>query len=103
MTKTGMSKLKKSQFFYEVCDIVMSWDHYLKIGNQEMADIMMSKWVIAKLALEYITGNVYRFSRNGIMYSIVNEHDYDDRLIIGKSNCLPVDVIENFERKGEPT
>lgn len=43
---------------------------------------MMHKWMMEKLALEYITGNLYGFSRNRETYSIVNEQDYNDKLII---------------------
>ena len=85
MTKAAKQRLLASRFFHEVAEIVKAWDYYLHIGNREAADEMMHKWQIAKLALEHITGNLYGFSRNGETYSIVNERDYSDRLIVEKS------------------
>jgi hypothetical protein len=85
MTKAAMKRFKASKFFHEVTNVVYAWDFYLKTGKEEMANEMMHKWEMAKLALEYITGKVYGFSRNGETYSIVNERDYNDRLFFGHS------------------
>jgi hypothetical protein len=61
-----------------------AWDFYLGRGkdDEECAKEMMHKWEMAKLALEHITGNIYGFSRNGETYSVVNERNYDERLIV---------------------
>ena len=85
MTKTTKNRLLKSDFFQEVCATAVAWDYYLRIKDQDKADEMMHKWEMAKLALEYITGNLYGFSRNGETVSIVNERDYSDRIFIAKS------------------
>lgn len=85
LSKAAMKRLKDSEFFREVQDVVKAWDFYLATGDKESADEMMHKWSMAKLALEHITGNLYGFSRNGETYSIVNERDYNDRIILGKS------------------
>ncbi len=82
MTKAAMMKLKKSDFYHEVCEIVVAWDYYLHINDKVSADECMHKWDMAKKALEYITGKLYGFSRNGETVSIVNERDYDDRIFI---------------------
>jgi len=88
LSKAAKDRLIKSKFFHEVEEIVKAWDYYLLTNNREASQEMMHKWEIAKLALEHITGNLYGFSRNGVTYSIVNERDYDDRLIIGKTPLL---------------
>lgn len=85
MTKAAMERLKKSDFFHEVEKTIKAWDYYLSIGKDDLAEDMMHKWLMAKLALEHITGNLYGFSRNGETYSVVNERDYSDRLIIGRN------------------
>jgi len=85
MTKAAMKRLLKSDFFHEVEAVVKAWDYYLAIEDKTSADEMMHKWHMAKSALEYITGNIYGFSRNGKTYSIVNERNYDDRLLTGNS------------------
>lgn len=85
MTKAAKQRLLGSKFFHEVEATVKAWDYYLQTGDREAADEMMREWKVAKLALEHITGNVYGFSRNGETYSIVNEQDDDDRLIVGES------------------
>jgi hypothetical protein len=84
-SKAAMKRLLKSKFFHEVIEIVKAWDYYLITGERDLAKEMMDKWFVAKEALEFITGNVYEFSRNGTTYSIVNERNYDDRLFIGLS------------------
>jgi hypothetical protein len=88
ISKAAMKRLMKSEFFHEVEEIVKAWDYYLLTNNREASKEMMHKWEIAKLALEFITGNLYGFSRNGVTYSIVNERDYEDRLIIGKTPLI---------------
>ena len=85
MTKAAKERLLKSKFFHEVDEVVKAWDYYLSTGEKELANEMMHKWSIAKLALEHITGNVYGFSRNGETYSIVNERDRNDILLAGNS------------------
>ena len=85
MTKAAMERLLKSEFFHEVAEVVKAWDYYLTVGDRESADEMMHKWDMAKFALEYITGNLYGFSRNGETYGIVNERDYNERILIGDS------------------
>jgi len=85
MTKAVMKRLLKSEFFHEVKAVIEAWDYYLTAGDKELADEMMHKRLMAKLALEYITGNIYGLSRNGETYSLVNEQNYDDRLLIGQS------------------
>lgn len=84
MTKAVMKRLKESVFFHEVEEIIKAWDYYCRTNNPLGANECMHKWEMAKLALEHITGNLYGFSRNGDTYSIVNERDYTDRLIVGK-------------------
>ena len=86
MTKAAMTRLKKSEFFHEVCEVVVAWDYYLHINDRAAADEMMHKWSMAKLALEHITGNLYGFSRNGETVSIVNERDYSDRIFIATAH-----------------
>lgn len=87
MTKKAMNEFLKSDFYNELCGLVKAWDYYLKVGNKEFADQMMHKWSIAKLALKHITGKTYGFSRDGVgKFSIVNEHDYDDRLCQGDNS-----------------
>jgi hypothetical protein len=95
MSKAAMKRLLRSEFFHNVEELVKAWDYYL--GNnrkhaeqyRKEADEMMHKWDMAKLALEYITGNIYGFSRDGTgNYGIVNERDYSDRIIVGH-NDLP--------------
>jgi len=85
MTKAALKRLLKSKFFHEVEEVVHAWDYYLTVGDRKLADEMMHKWLMAKLALEYITGIPYGFSRNGETYSIVNELDHDEKLLAGKS------------------
>lgn len=82
MTKAAMKRLLASNFFREVEVIVGAWDYYLSIKNRESADEMMHKWSMAKLALEYITGNIYGFSRDDEGYSLVNERDHSDKIIV---------------------
>lgn len=82
MTKAAKTRLEKSDFFHEVCDIIVAWDYYLHINDRKSADECMHKWEIAKKALEFITGELYGFSRNGETVSIVNERNYDDRIFI---------------------
>ena len=90
ISKAAMKRLKKSEFFHEVENVVKAWDYYLRNGNRhdnpdrKDAEEMMHKWGMAKLALEHITGNIYGFSRDGVgNYSVVNERDYNDRIISG--------------------
>jgi hypothetical protein len=85
MTTAAMKRLRKSEFFSELVMVVKAWDYYLTTGEKELANEMMHRWEMAKLALEHITGNIYGFSRNGETYSIVNERDYNDRLFIDHS------------------
>lgn len=86
MTKAAKTRLEKSDFFHEVCDIIVAWDYYLHINDRESADECMHKWEMAKKALEFITGELYGFSRNGETVSIVNERNYDDRIFIHKAH-----------------
>jgi len=94
----AMKRLKKSEFFHEVEETVKAWDFYLGKGygvyvekHRKEADEMMHKWGMAKLALEFITGNLYGFSRDGEgNYSVVNERDYNERIIVGH-NEYPVE------------
>ncbi len=86
MTKAAMARLKGSKFYHEVCDIVIAWDYYLNTNDRASADECMHKWMMAKLALEHITGNTYAFSRDGEIVSIVNERDYSDRIFIAKAH-----------------
>jgi hypothetical protein len=86
MSKAEMKRLRESEFFHEVEEVVKAWDYYLTKNDREKSDEMMHKWEIAKLALEHITGNLYGFSRNGVTYSIVNERDYNDRIISGSNS-----------------
>lgn len=86
MTKAAMKRLTTSKFYHEVCDIVVAWDYYLNVSDRKSADACMHQWTMAKLALEFITGNLYGISRNGETVSIVNERDYNDRIFIAKSN-----------------
>ena len=90
MTKAAMNRLMKSDFFHEVCDTVKAWDYYMRVGNRVLADEMMHKWGMAKLALKHITGATYGFSRDlaGGTYSIVNEKDCNDILIHGESALI---------------
>jgi hypothetical protein len=85
ISKAAMERLMKSKFFHEVEEVVIAWDYYLAVGDKDSSNEMMHKWEIAKLALEHITGNLYGFSRNGETYSIVNERNYDERILIGYS------------------
>ena len=85
ISKAAMKRLLGSKFFREVKEVVRAWDYYISTGEQEMANEMMHKWFMIKEALEFITGNVYGFSRDGTTYSVVNERNYDDMLFIGFS------------------
>lgn len=85
MTKAAKERLLKSKFFHEVEAVIEAWDCYLAAGEDELAKRMMYKWTVARLALEHITGNLYGFSRNGETYSVVNERDYGDVLLAGRS------------------
>jgi len=101
LSKAAMNRLLRSEFFHNVDDIVKAWDYYLLVIEQKRRnrleyddekkciDEMMHKWSVAKLALEFITGNIYDFSRDGNgNYSVVNEGDYSDRIISGSNlNC----------------
>ena len=87
ITKAAMKRLMESKFFHDVEETVKAWDYYLKNNDRESADEMMYRWSMGKLALEYITGNLYGFSRDGAgNYSVVNERDYNDRIIIGRND-----------------
>jgi len=97
LSKAAMDRLVKSEFFHEVESIVQAWDYYLLVIEQKRrnrieyddekkcCNEMMHKWDVAKLALEFITGNIYGFSRNGETYGVVNERDYSDRIISGSN------------------
>jgi len=97
ISKAEMNRLRKSEFFHNVEEIVKAWDYYLLVIEQkqnenleydyekEAVDEMMHKWEVAKLALEFITGNLYGLSRNREVYSVVNERDYNDRIITGSN------------------
>ena len=82
MTKAAKDRLENSDFFHEVCETVIAWDYYLHTGNKKVADEFMYKWQMAKLALKFITGETYGFSRNGETVSIVNERNDDDCIFI---------------------
>ena len=83
-SKVSTARLKKSSFFMEVEAVAKAWDYYLETGDKEKAQQMMYEWLMAKLALEHITGKVYGFSRKGDgNYSVVNEKDRDDILFCG--------------------
>lgn len=82
MTKAAMNRLIKSEFFHEVCEQVVAWDYYLRKKDQESADKCMERWFMAKVALQFITGKCYAFSRNDESVSIVNEADYTDVLFL---------------------
>jgi hypothetical protein len=84
-SKAAMKRLLKSNFFNEILAVVKAWDYYVATGDNALADEMTHRWLMAKEALKFITGNVYGLSRNGTTYSIVNENNYDDRLFIGLS------------------
>ena len=80
----SMQRLIKSDFFHEVEGLVQAWDYFLGTGDEERAAELMHKWKIAKLALKHITGNYYRFSRDGTgNYSVVDEINHSDRIISG--------------------
>jgi hypothetical protein len=85
MTKAAKNRLLKSEFFHEVEAIVDAWDYYLVVGDQASANEMASKWFTIKPALEYITGKPYSFSRKNGIYSIVNDLDHNDRLLVAYS------------------
>jgi len=113
ISKAAMKRLLKSKFFEEVLEVVKAWDYYLVVGDKEAADEMMHKWFMAKLALEFITGNSYsvEFSRKRETYSIVNEQNYNDRLFTGlsfvqkeesmkgiwKPMCNPIDTVDGLK------
>jgi len=84
MTKAAMTRLNKSEFFREVRDVIVAWDYALYSKDRETSDALMHKWEMAKLALEFITGDTYGFSRNDETISLVNERNYDDRLFVAK-------------------
>lgn len=87
LSKAAMKRLKESEFFHEVEEVVKAWDYYCRINDIPKSNEMMHKWGMAKLALEYITGNIYGFSRDGNgNYSIVNKRDYSDRIIRGRND-----------------
>jgi len=89
ISKAAMKRLQRSKFFHEIEETVKAWDYYLIKGERENADKMLYQWNMAKLALEYITGNLYGFSRNGEGdYSVVNERDYSDRIIRGRNDLI---------------
>ena len=85
ISKAAMTRLLKSEFFCEVAQTVKAWDYYITIGDKNLADEMMHKWLIAKSALEFITGNNYEFSRDGETYSIINEHNNNEKILVGCS------------------
>ena len=90
MTKAAMQRLKKSDFFREVCALVIAWDYYLRTKNDNAVDECANRWSIAQLALQHITGNMYRFARNDETVSIVNMYDRNDTIfssgLFGKQN-----------------
>lgn len=77
--------MTKSDFWHRTLEIITAWDYYLTVGDRTSADECMREWNMAKLALEYITGELYGFTRNGETYGIVNERDYSDRPFIATS------------------
>jgi len=95
LSKTAMNRLKNSEFFHDIENTVKAWDYYLLDVEQKRrnnleydtkpVDEMMRKWEVQKVALKYITGNLYGLSRNGDTYSVVNERDYNDRIISGSN------------------
>ncbi len=101
MSKAAMQRLVKSEFFHEIRNVVAAWDYYLTIRDQEQADAMAEKWCMAKLALEHITGNLYGFSRNDETYSIVNERDYNERLIL-ETSAANMDALLTGEKIRTP-
>ena len=104
LSKAAMKRLVESEFFNEVLCVVKAVDYYLlecslyrgknkhdETVAQYTADEMMRKWNIAKLALKHITGNTYRFSRDGEgNYSVVNERDSSDKIITGRNEYKKV-------------
>jgi len=100
LSKTAMNRLKNSEFFHDIENTVKAWDYYLLDVEQKRRNgleydakpinEMLCKWEVQKLALEYITGNLYGFSRNGDTYSVVNERDYNDRIISGSNHSESV-------------
>jgi len=83
ISKAAMTRLMKSDFFCEVLGTVKAWDYYVAVGDKELAGEMMSNWLMARSALEFITGNIYKLSRNGETYSVENEFNKDEKIIIG--------------------
>lgn len=86
MTNAEMKRLTGSEFWHDTCENVIAWDYYLHTNNRKAADECMHRWDVAKKALEYITGNLYGFSRNGETVSIVNECDYNDRPFVANAH-----------------
>ena len=100
MRKKVSEKLKASEFFYEVCKTVTLWDYYLQVDNRESAKECMGKWTMAKSALEYITGEIYGFSRNSEMISIVNERNDKDILFVRNilKEAILIDPKSDYEK-----
>ena len=98
LSKAAIKRLRESEFFHEVEETVKAWDFYLGKGygvcieknqHRKECEEMMNKWLMAKSALEFITGNLYGFSRDGTgNYSVVNERDYNERIIVGRNEYL---------------
>ena len=85
LSKAAMQRLLKSNFFSEVISTVRALDFYKTYGPSELADRILQEWLIARSALEFITDNKYKISRNGEIYSIVNESDPNDKLYTAHS------------------
>ena len=87
LSKAAKERLLRSDFFHEVEEVVKAWDYYCKIGDIPKSKEMRHEWRMAKLALEFITGNIYDFSRdlNG-NYRVVNTRDCNDILIVGRND-----------------
>jgi len=85
MSKAAKKRLMGSKFFHEVEELLKAFSYYQAEGDTQTAEEMWHKWEIARLALEYITGNSYEFTQYEKYFAVVNYHNREDKLIIVKT------------------
>lgn len=76
-----MKRFLKSEFYCEVCEIAKCLDYYLSVGDRNTAQEFFKKWETAKIALKFILGKPYAFTRTDDYYGIVDESNEIDFLI----------------------
>lgn len=73
MARKDSAALEGSEFWDELHSIICNWHIALKMNNEEMSQVYMAQWEIAKKALKLVTGNEWYFTRSSEHFGVCTE------------------------------